>query len=141
MYSGTFFVQLLSCGAAPVWQMHKETDQIETADTYKRVDNPGKPWHIAEDIGYQVKSEQSDQGPVDGADDCDGKRGTVQKFISHFSLISAASATVSTFRLHCFRTVSYSGPAILISAIKYFLCSDNLRFDMLIFVKTENEAE
>ena len=69
--------------------MHEETDQVESADTYESVDNPGKPWHITKDKGYQVETEQTDQRPVDGTNDRYGKRSTVQKFISHISLISA----------------------------------------------------
>ena len=84
-----FTAASLSCRGVSVRQVHEETDQVESADTYESVDNPGKPWHITKDIGYQVKTEQTDQRPVNGTNDRNGKRSTVQKFISHISLISA----------------------------------------------------
>ena len=46
-----------------------EGQKIETAQTYKSVDDPGKPAHASEQERYQIKIEKSDQTPVDRTND------------------------------------------------------------------------
>ena len=43
--------------------------QIKTADSDKCIDNAGKPAHITKQKCHQVKSEESDESPVDGSND------------------------------------------------------------------------
>ena len=78
-FCDSFMTQSFLSGriASPVTQMKIETNQIQATDTYKGIDNPGQPGHIAKNIGNQVKTEQADQSPVDSANDNNGKCCTV----------------------------------------------------------------
>lgn len=49
-----------------------ETDQIQSAKTNCRIDDTGKPCEIAEQKGDKVKTENTDQKPVDGSDNDQG---------------------------------------------------------------------
>lgn len=60
-----------------VAKMHIEANQVQSADTYDCVDDSGKPRHVAENKGYQVKTEYTYQCPVNGADNGYGKGSTV----------------------------------------------------------------
>lgn len=75
----------LSVRFGSIRQLHEETDQVKTAGTHKGVDNSGKPRHISKNKCYQVKTEQTNQAPVDGTYDSNGKRSSINIFISHIS--------------------------------------------------------
>lgn len=58
-------------------------DQVKSADSDKIINDAGNPGHVSENLCYQIKTEKSDQSPVDGAYDNDCQYKTIQKFIIH----------------------------------------------------------
>ena len=57
-----------------------QTDQIETTQTDKRIDDPREPCKVAEYKCHQIKAEYTDQQPVDRADDHQCQRRIVKPF-------------------------------------------------------------
>ena len=46
-----------------------EIQQVQTAQSYKSVDHPGKPCHASKQKRYHIQIKKTDESPVDRADD------------------------------------------------------------------------
>ena len=64
-------------------EVHIEAYQVQSANAHYGVYDSGKPRHVAEYIGNQVKSEQTNQSPVYCTDNGNGKGSAIQKLVSH----------------------------------------------------------
>ncbi len=51
--------------------------RVQSANTYKRVNNSGKQRHIAEENSNQIKAKEANQPPVNGADNDKYKHGII----------------------------------------------------------------
>lgn len=54
-----------------------KSEQIQTAQTDKVINNAGKNAHIAKEERNKIELKKSNQSPVDGTDDDDRQCGTV----------------------------------------------------------------
>ena len=63
--------------------IHIKREQIQSTDSYQCVYDSGNPGHIAKNESYQIKTEETNQPPINGTDNGNGKSNTIQHLIIH----------------------------------------------------------
>lgn len=141
----------LLTGQSPI-----KRNQIKSADPHQRIDDTGYPAHIAKDPCHQIKTEETDQSPVNRSDDHNRKCKTVQSFIHTDYLLLQVSVTIRTYLIPffcphlwqeqksicCFYASASTAGALLISFnTKYVFVPDTPLILLMIRCSCSNDSE
>ena len=66
-----------------IWDASKYADHVNPTDSNQCIDDSAEPGHISKGKSDQVKTEKTDQSPVDSSNDYDGKNNVVNDFCVH----------------------------------------------------------